>query len=76
MSEQETNAMKKYIDEHLEKSFIRPNLSAVAAPVLLVRKPEDELRFYIDYRALNSIMVKNRYLIPLINETLGKLLNV
>ena len=27
----------------------------------------------VDYRALNAITVKNRYPIPLINETLGKL---
>ena len=33
---QETAAIKKYIDEHLKKSFIWLNLSAAALPILLV----------------------------------------
>ena len=72
-SDQETAAMKKYIDEHLGKGFIRPSSSAAASPILLVRKPGGGLRFCIDYRALNAVTVKNRYPIPLISETLGKL---
>lgn len=32
-----------------------------------------ELRFYIDYRALNAATIKNRCPTPLINKTLGKL---
>ena len=65
--------VKKYIDEHLGKGFIRPSSSSAAVPVLLVRKPGGGLRFCVDYRALNSITIKNPYPIPLINETLGKL---
>ena len=72
-SEQETSAMKKYIDEHLGKGFIWPSLSAAASPILLVRKPGGGLWFCIDYRALNAVTVKNRFPIPLISETLGKL---
>ena len=51
--------MKKYIDKHLGKDFIRPSLSAVAAPVLLVRKLGGRLRFCVNHRALNEITVKN-----------------
>ena len=65
--------MKKYIDEHLGKGFIRPSSLAAASPILLVRKPDGGLRFCIDYRALNAVTVKNRYPISLISETLGKL---
>ena len=65
--------MKKYIDEHLGKGFIWPSSSAAASPILLVRKPGRGLCFCIDYRALNAVTVKNRYPIPLISETLGKL---
>ena len=66
-------AMKKYINKYLEKGYIRPSLSATAASVLLVRKPDGKLKFCVDYRALNEITVKNWYSIPLINKTLGKL---
>lgn len=73
MSEQELAAAKKYLDEHLEKGFIRPSSSKAAAPVLFVRKPSGGLRFCVDYRKLNEITEKNRYPIPLINETLTRL---
>ena len=71
--DQKTVAMKKYIDEHLGKGFIRLSLSAAASPILLIRKPGRGLRFCIDYWALNAVTVKNRYPIPLISETLEKL---
>ena len=73
--EQETDAMKKYIDKYFGKSFIKSSMSAAAAPILLVKKPEGELKFCVNYKALNAITVKNKYLILLINEMLGKLLN-
>ena len=47
--DQETAAMKKYIDEHFGKGFIQPSLSAAASPILLVQKPDRGLRFCIDY---------------------------
>ena len=73
LSDQKTAAMKKYIDKHLGKDFIRPSSSVAASPILLVRKPGGGLHFYIDYRALNAVTIKNKYPIPLILETLGKL---
>ena len=75
MSEKELEAVKKYIDEHLAKGFIRPSSSAASSPVLLARKPGGGLRFCVDYRGLNALTIKNRYPIPLLNETLGKLSN-
>ena len=48
---------------------------AVAAQVLLVRKPGGGLRFCVNYCALNTVTIKNQYLISLINKTLGKLAN-
>lgn len=52
----------------------RPSSSPAATePVLMVRKPGGGMRFCIDNRALSAVTSKNRYPIPLINETLGKL---
>ena len=67
--------MKKYIDKHLEKDYIKPSLSVAVASVLLIRKSNGKLRFCVDYRAFNKIKVKNSYLIPLINKILRKLLS-
>ena len=41
--------------------------------MLFVKKPGDSLRFYVDYRGLNAVTVKNRYPLPLISETLNRL---
>ena len=75
LSEQEAEAIKKYINKHLGKDFIRPSLLAAAAPMLLVKTSSGGLRFCVDYRALNKITVKNWYAIALINKMLGKLSN-
>jgi hypothetical protein len=40
-----------------------------------VSKSDGDLRFYIDYRALNKLTVKNRHALPLIDETIDKLFN-
>ena len=55
------------------KGFIRPSTSLYAALVLIVKKPNGGLRVYIDYRALNTLTIKNRNASPLIRETLAKL---
>ena len=36
-------------------------------------KKNNELRFYVDYRDLNAIIIKNRYFLFLISETLNRL---
>ena len=36
-------------------------------------KKNNELRLYVDYRGLNAIIIKNRYLLFLIFETLNRL---
>jgi len=33
--------IKKYIDKHLNKGFIRPSILPVAAPILLTKKLEE-----------------------------------
>ena len=73
--DQKNNVMIKYIPEHLRKGFIWPSLSAAAVPFLFVKKPGRGLHFCVDYCTLNAVTIKNWYLIPLINKTLGKLAN-
>ncbi|KAI0993516.1 hypothetical protein K3495_g14669, partial [Podosphaera aphanis] len=70
MSREELLVLRKYIEENLEKGFIRPSTSPTSSPVLFVKKPNGGLRVCVDYRALNEITVKNRYPIPRIHETL------
>ena len=62
--------VKKYLEEHLKKGFITPSYTPFASSVLFTEKPNRGLRFYIDYRKLNAISKRNRYLILLIDKVL------
>ncbi len=73
MSQDELRVLRKYLDEHLQKGFIRPSQSPIASPVLFAKKPGGGLRFCVDYRGLNAVTIKNRYPLPLIRETLNRL---
>ena len=60
----------KTLIDLLDSGFIRASSSLAAALVLFVRKPGSGLYFCCDYRALNEIMLRDRYPLPLITETL------
>jgi hypothetical protein len=73
MSRDELLVLRKTLTELLDKEFIRVSNSPAAAPVLFVRKPGGGLRFCCDYRALNKVTRKDRYPLPLIQETLQRI---
>ena len=55
------------------KGYVRPSVSPWGALVLFVRKKDGSLRLYIDYRELNKVTVKNRYLLPRIDDLFDQL---
>ncbi len=69
----ETHALREYLDDNLQKGFIRHSKSPAGAPILFVKKKDGSLRLCVDYRGLNSITVKNRYALPLIPDLLERL---
>ncbi|ETE59080.1 Ty3b-i, partial [Ophiophagus hannah] len=74
LSEPELAALQDFIEKNLQKGFIRPSTSLLAAPVLLfIKKKLGELHLCCDYRKLNVITVLNRYLLPLIPELIERL---
>ena len=56
--------------ENLKKGFITPNQASYTLPILFILKKNGSLYFYIDYYKLNALIKKDRYLLPLIKETL------
>jgi hypothetical protein len=65
--------VKRYITENLDKGFIDTSQAPFASPILFVKKKDGSLRFCIDYRKLNNLTCKDRYLLPLISETLARI---
>ena len=69
----ELKELKLQLQELLEKVFIRPSVSPWGAPVLFVKKKDGALRLCVDYRQLNKMIVKNKYLLPRINDLFDQL---
>ena len=65
--------LKLQLQELLEKRFIRLSVSPWGAPVLFVKKKDGTLRLCIDYRQLNKLTVKNKYLLPKIDDLFDQL---
>ena len=71
--EKELAILKEYIDVNLKKGFIRLSVLLAASLLLFVLKKNGKLRPYIDYRQLNSITIKDKYLLSLINKLHNRL---
>ncbi|GKG16461.1 putative reverse transcriptase domain-containing protein, partial [Tanacetum coccineum] len=61
------------LQELLEKGFIHPSSSPWGAPVLFVKKKDGSFRMCINYRELNKLTVKNRYLLSRIDDLFDQL---
>ncbi|EED12060.1 gag/polymerase/env polyprotein, putative [Talaromyces stipitatus ATCC 10500] len=70
LSRAELEVLQYYLQENLKKGFIRPSKSPAASPILFVPKKDGTLRLCVDYRGLNKVTIKNRYLLPLMGEIL------
>lgn len=53
--------------------FVRHSQSPFSFSVLLVKKVDGTWRLCIDYRALIMVMVKDKYLIPVVDELIDEL---
>jgi transposase InsO family protein len=73
MSRTELQTLKDWLEENLSKGFIRASSSPAASPILFVKKTDGSLRLCVDYRGLNAGTIKNRYPLPLLQETLMRL---
>ena len=65
--------VKEQVKELLNKQFVRQSVSSWGAPMLLVKKKNSSLRMCVDYRQLNKVTIKNKYLLPRIDDLMDQL---
>jgi hypothetical protein len=63
MAPTELNELKTQLQELLDMRFIQASNSPWGEPVLFVRMKDGTHRLCIDYRQLNKITMKNKYLL-------------
>jgi len=73
LSPTKLSCVKKWIDEILDKGFIRELTLPAAIPLLLAAKPGGGVQICYNYRGLNIVTIKNWYLLPLIHKILNVL---
>ena len=72
----ELNELKSQLKELIDKNYIRPSVSPWGAPVIFVKKKDGTLQLCIDYHQLNKMTIKNRYLLPRIDDLFDQLRGV
>ena len=65
--------LRKRLRELLDANLIQPSRAPYDAPVLFQKKHDGSLPICVDYRALNKVTIKNKYLIPLATELFDRL---
>jgi hypothetical protein len=73
MTTLELAELKEHIKELLEKRFIRSRSSSWGALVIFFLKKDGTQRLWVDYRALNEVTIKNKYLLPRIDDLFDQL---
>ena len=67
----EQKELDAFLEENLHTGRIRLSKFPMAAPVFFIKKKNGSLRLVQDYRALNSMTVKNKYPLFLISELMS-----
>ncbi|MBW0502352.1 hypothetical protein O181_042067 [Austropuccinia psidii MF-1] len=70
LSNQESDTLRAFISENVEKGFIWSRSSSTGAPVLFVEKKDGGLHLCVDYRKQNAVTRKNKYPVPPMNKLL------
>ncbi|KAL4339801.1 hypothetical protein GQ457_08G022490 [Hibiscus cannabinus] len=65
--------VEKQISDMLAASVIQNSKSPFASHCLLIKKKDGTWRLCVDYRQLNSLTVKNKYPIPVVDDLLDEL---
>ena len=65
-------AVEKEIEMMLKEGVIEPCISEWASPMVIMKKKDDTIRLYVDYRRLNSKTVMDAYPMPRVDDILDQ----
>src|SRR5258708_5994595 len=71
LSPPELTALQEFLEEHTQNGFIHPTKSPWGSLVLFIKKKDGSLHLCINFCALNKVMEKDHYLLPLITDLLN-----
>ena len=69
----EEKSLNQWLDEQLKAELIVKSKSRYAAPCFYIPKKDSSLQLVQDYRKLNQVTIKDKMLLPLIEEVIDKL---
>jgi len=69
----EQTELDTFLEENLHTSHIYSSKSPMATPVFFIKKKNSSLQLVQDYCTLNSMTVKNQYLLSLISKLVFQL---
>ena len=73
LSEDELTILRVYLNKHLKNDFIKSFIFAIEISILFVKKKNENLRLCVNYKDLNLLIIKNKYFLSLIDESLNRL---
>lgn len=73
LSHHEREKVRGMVGEMLDAGVVKESISEYASPILLVRKKDGSMRMCVDYRMLNSVTIKERYPMPIIEDEIARL---
>ena len=65
LSRDELELLKEYLEEMVKNGKIRLGKGRAGAPIFFAKQPNKKLRIVVNYRGLNTITIKDKYLVRL-----------
>ena len=65
--------IREEVQSMLDKGIVQPSKRPYSAPIVLQKKNDGSWRFFVDYRKLNEVTIKDAFPIPRIQQTFDAL---